>query len=88
MELELSMLLATRETTAWDEGKLEAASALFEGQKAFFAEHMQHGCRSFVEKAQEFAQTDFYHGHLLNGTRLYLEQAEIFSTVSSIPVES
>jgi TorA maturation chaperone TorD len=88
MELEFIHALAARETTAWDEGKAEAAGALFEAQKAFFAEHMQQWIPDFVEKALESAQTEFYHGHLLMVRGFILEQAEIFSTVSSIPAES
>jgi TorA maturation chaperone TorD len=88
MELEFIHALATRETTAWDEGKAEAAGALFEVQKAFFGEHLQQWIPDFVEKALESAQTDFYHGHLLMIRGFILEQAEIFSTVSSVPAES
>jgi TorA maturation chaperone TorD len=88
MELEFIHAIATRETNAWDEGKLDAAGTLFDEQKAFFSEHMQQWIPNFVEKALEFAQTDFYHGHLLMARGFILEQAEIFSTVTPVPAES
>jgi TorA maturation chaperone TorD len=78
LELEFIHKLAAQEAAAWDAGQTETAHALLVEQQKFFGEHMQQWVPSFVEKALEYAQTDFYRGHLWMLRGFIAEQVETY----------
>ena len=83
LELEFIRQLAEREAAAWQAGQTETAQALLEQQQAFFDEHLKQWVPSFVDKALEYAQTDFYRGHLLMLRGFIAEQAETYPALAT-----
>lgn len=64
VELDFMRELALREAAAWESGKPETAATWVEAQQAFMNEHLGEWAPAFIEKALEWAKTDFYKGHL------------------------
>ncbi len=65
VELDFMRELALREAAAWESDTPATAAKLLEAQHAFMTEHLGGWPSAFVEKALEWAKTDFYKGHLL-----------------------
>ncbi len=65
VELDFMRELALREAAAWESNTPATVSELLEAQHAFMMEHLGEWPSVFVEKALEWAKTDFYKGHLL-----------------------
>jgi putative dimethyl sulfoxide reductase chaperone len=85
LELEFLHALAMRETAAWEANETEMAGSLLEVQRHFFREHMEQWVPSYVEKALEWAKTDFYQGHLLMLRGFISDQGKIFSKIAPDP---
>jgi TorA maturation chaperone TorD len=65
VELDFLRELALREAAAWESDKPETAATWVAAQQAFMNEHLGEWAPAFIEKALEWAKTDFYRGHLL-----------------------
>lgn len=77
IELAYMEYLAQEEAGAREAGDEGHAADLLEEQRSFFREHLTPWVPRFVEKALEFAHTDFYRGHLLMLRGYVLEQKAI-----------
>lgn len=77
IELAFVEQLAQEEAVAWESGDEPLARDLLARQKAFLLDHLANWVPDFIEKAQDFAKTDFYRGHLLMLRGFIIEQQEI-----------
>lgn len=64
VELDFMRELALREAAAWESDTPETAATWVEAQRTFMREHLGEWAPAFIEKALEWAKTDFYKGHL------------------------
>jgi TorA maturation chaperone TorD len=74
LELGFMNFLAERETEAWEGDEAESAREYLEVAEKFLQVHLVTWVASFVEKALEYAKTDFYRGFLVM-TRGVLSEA-------------
>lgn len=64
IELDFVRELALREADAWQAGSVEVARELLKAQQTFIDEHLGQWVPPFIQKAQEYVETDFYRGHM------------------------
>lgn len=64
VEMDFMRELALREADAWEAGDREIAKTLVTTEQSFLNKHLGSWVPDFIERALEFAQTDFYKGHL------------------------
>jgi putative dimethyl sulfoxide reductase chaperone len=65
MELEFLSELASREAVARENGAPQDANNLLSFQYNFLTHHFGQWVPDYIEKAMDYAETDFYKGHLL-----------------------
>lgn len=65
VEIDFLHELAVREAEAWKSVDIDRAVQLLVLQRDFLATHLGDWAPDFIEKALEFAETDFYRGHLI-----------------------
>ncbi len=82
IELAYIEQMAGEELRRWQSGESEQASQYYALQKSFTLEHLAKWVPAFVEKALEYAQTDFYRGHLFMLRGFIAEQVEIYDELS------
>jgi TorA maturation chaperone TorD len=64
VEIDFIRELALREAAAWESGDETTAGSLLATQEAFMRLHLGNWAPDFIEKALDYAKTDFYRGHL------------------------
>jgi putative dimethyl sulfoxide reductase chaperone len=72
--------LAEKEVEALGSDEDDEAMRVRRLQSEFFSKHLVQWVPRFVEKALEFAKTDFYIGHLYMLRGFVMEQAKLFET--------
>lgn len=83
VELAYVEFLAQQEAVQLESGDLAAARQLLERQNLFFQGHLVAWVPKFVEKALEYARTDFYRGHLHMLRGFLLEQGGLLPLLLS-----
>lgn len=64
IELDYIRELALREASAWQDGDTENGFKHLTAQNEFMSQHIGQWVPDFIDKAMEWAETDFYKGHL------------------------